>query len=452
MIKETFNFYFRHPKTFSKKQWIVIAIWSVLNLMLMFMYLNAGASFMSAALNCIYGISIILLYFSRILALIISPFIYAVLYILSLVKLVSKPDIKIVYEWSDALWFATIAATVIRSYFIEAYTIPTSSMEKSLLVGDFLFVSKVNFGSRPPMTPLAFPFTHNTLPFSTTAKSYIEALEMPYLRFPAFQQIKNNDVVVFNYPSKPGEPDDLRPVDKKDNYIKRCLAISGDSLQVIRGQVFINGVAAENPPKMQYRYFVKLNPDAGWGEASFQKFLKKYDISEGESVHEMTFAFPLTKELKAKVEAEPGIASVSSSIKDPGSYDDFLYPQHKIGDWNLDNYGAIWIPKKGAKITLDSARYYLYQRIIGVYENNPDFKMENGKFFNGSEEIKEYTFKYNYYFMMGDNRHNSSDSRFWGFVPETHIVGKALFIWMSWDKNGENIHRIRWNRLFNGIN
>jgi signal peptidase I len=219
-FSETFTYFYRSPKTFSTKQWTVIAIWSLLNIVLLFLYVSAGASIITALINSLYGIALIFLYFTRLLALAVSPIIWTVLQVLSIIRFVRKPDLGLVYEWSDALWFATLAATVIRSYFIEAYTIPTSSMEKSLLVGDFLFVSKVNYGSRLPMTPLAFPFTHNKMPFSDNTDSYLEWLKMPYCRMFSFQTIKNNDVVVFNYPARPGEPDDKRPVDKKENYIK----------------------------------------------------------------------------------------------------------------------------------------------------------------------------------------------------------------------------------------
>ncbi|MBP7512821.1 MAG: signal peptidase I [Bacteroidia bacterium] len=354
-----------------------------------------------------------------------------------------------VYEWGDALWFATLAATVIRSYFIEAYTIPTSSMEKSLLVGDFLFVSKFHFGTRLPITPLAFPFSHNVLPLTDSVPSYLKWMNMPYKRLPALTPIKNNDVVVFNYPYEDG-----RPFDKKENYIKRCLGISGDSLKVVNGQVFINNIPAENPEKMQFKYFVKLNDNGFWNEKSFLKFQRKYDISEGENLPHgnLDFAFPLTYENKKLVEKEDGVLKVDSLFSGNGEYQEYLFPHNPKVTWSVDFYGPIYIPRAGDQIKLDSMQYSLYERAIRVYENNPDFKMENGKFYIAGGEVKTYTFKYNYYFMMGDNRHNSADSRFWGFVPETNVVGKALFVWMSWDKNGSNIlEKIRWNRLFSFI-
>lgn len=448
-IKATFQYYYKAPNQFSRKQWIITGIWCLLNLFIFVLYLNAGSSIGMAIMNLLYGCALIFLYFTRILAFLISPIIYFVLFVLSIIKIVDKPDNQMVYEWGDALWFATLAATVIRSYFIEAYTIPTSSMEKSLLVGDFLFVSKFHFGTRLPVTPLAFPFSHNVLPLTDSVPSYLKWMSMPYKRLPALTPIKNNDVVVFNYPYEDG-----RPFDKKENYIKRCLGISGDSLKVVNGQVFINNVPAENPEKMQFKYFVKLNDNGFWNEKSFLKFQRKYDISEGENLPHgnLDFAFPLTYENKKLVEKEDGVLKVDSLFSGNGEYQEYLFPHNPKVTWSVDFYGPIYIPRAGDQITLDSMQYSLYERAIRVYENNPDFKMENGKFYIAGGEVKTYTFKYNYYFMMGDNRHNSADSRFWGFVPETNVVGKALFVWMSWDKNGSNIlEKIRWNRLFSFI-
>jgi signal peptidase I len=437
-LKATFQYYYKDPRNFSKKQWMIVGVWCLLNFVIFALYLSAGASIGMASMNLIYGCALIFLYFSRILAFAISPIIYIVLFVLSLVRIVDKPDNQMVYEWGDALWFATLAATVIRSYFIEAYTIPTSSMEKSLLVGDFLFVSKFHFGTRLPVTPLAFPFSHNVLPLTDSTPSYLEFMHMPYKRLPAITPVKNNDVVVFNYPYEDG-----RPFDKKENYIKRCLGIAGDSLKVVNGQVFINNVAAENPENMQFKYFVKLNDNGFWSEKSFFKFQRKFDISEGENLPHAN---------KQSVEQVEGVLKVDSLFSRPDEFQEYLFPHNPKMPWSVDFYGPIYVPKAGDVVTLDSVQYSLYERAIRVYENNPDFNMENGKFYLGGSEIKTYQFKYNYYFMMGDNRHNSADSRFWGFVPETNIVGKALFVWMSWDKNGANIlEKIRWKRLFSFI-
>lgn len=448
-IKSTFEFYYKSPKQFSKKQWIVISLWCIGNLFVAILYMGAGASILMSLLNFVYGCALIWLYFTRILAFIISPIIYIVLYLLSLVRVVGKTNKRMVYEWGDALWFATLAATVIRSYFIEAYTIPTSSMEKSLLVGDFLFVSKFHYGTRLPVTPLSFPFSHNILPFTDSVPSYLKFMQMPYKRLPSLQSIKNNDVVVFNYPFEDG-----RPFDKKENYIKRCLAISGDSIQVINGQVYINGKAAENPEKMQFKYEVKFDESGFWNEKKFQGMLRSYDISEGENLPHgnLDFAFPLSHKNKQKMENEPGVLRVDSLFSDFNEYQDYIFPHNPNLKWSVDYYGPLYVPKAGDSVKLDSNTFSMYERAIRVYENNPDFIMQNGKFLLNGQEINTYTFKYNYFFMMGDNRHNSADSRFWGFVPETNIVGKALFVWMSWDKNATKIwERIRWKRIFNGI-
>ncbi len=448
-LKSTFDYYYRSPKKFSKKQWIIIAIWCLLNFGIMFLYLSAGSGVGMALLNFVYGCALIWLYFTRLLAFIISPVIYVVLYVLSLVRLVERPGNRMVYEWGDALWFATLAATVIRSYFIEAYTIPTSSMEKSLLVGDFLFVSKFHYGTRLPVTPLSFPFSHNILPLTDSTPSYLSFMKMPYKRLPALQSIKNNDVVVFNYPYEDG-----RPFDKKENYIKRCLAIAGDSIQVIEGQVFINGHLAENPENMQFKYYVKFDDTGFWNEKKFQGMLRSYDVSEGEPLPHgnLDFAIPLTYKNKLKMEKEGGVIRVDSMFSNYGEYQEYIFPHNPAIKWSVDYYGPLYVPKAGDQIRLDSNTFSIYERAIRVYENNADLMMKNGKYYLGEKEITSYTFKYNYYFMMGDNRHNSADSRFWGFVPETNIVGKALFVWMSYDKNAPKIwERVRWRRLFNGI-
>ncbi|MFN4082264.1 MAG: signal peptidase I [Bacteroidia bacterium] len=452
IVVSTFNYFYKSPKTFTKKQWIVIGIWCIANFITFFMYLSAGASFMLALLNTFYGIALIFLYFTRILAFIISPVIYVLLYVLSFVKLVPKPDNKIVFEWGDALWFATLAATVIRSYFIEAYTIPTSSMEKSLMVGDFLFVSKMHYGSRLPITTISFPFAHNTLPLTDSVKSYTTIMSMPYKRFPSFQKIKNNDVVVFNYPGRPGEIDDIRPIDKKENYIKRCLAIPGDTIQVIGGLVFINGKPVEQPERSQLKYFVKFDPNYAWNETSFKKILRKYDISEGEQLHgDLDFALPLSYKNKLKMEAEPGILQVDTLMPDYNTFQNYIYPYNPNFSWNTDYYGPLYVPRKGDTINLDSNTYILYKRVIADYERNT-LELKNGEVLLNGKPETIYIFKDNYYFMMGDNRHNSADSRFWGFVPETNVVGKAVFVWMSYDKDAPKIwEKIRWNRVFRFI-
>lgn len=355
-----------------------------------------------------------------------------------------------VREWVDAIVFAVIAATIIRLFLIEAYTIPTSSMEKSLLIGDFLFVSKVSYGPRIPNTPLAFPFAHHTIPGINT-KAYLEWIKLPYFRLPGFGDIENNDVVVFNYPME-----GFRPVDKRENYIKRCVAIPGDKLEVKEGVLFINDEEAYKPEKMQQSYDVKTN-----GTGFNKLVLRKLDISEGGRVSNIgDFSLTMTKEAEEGISKLANVVEVEPSIAEPGAYAEYIFPnsdpelksnKHKKFFWNVDNFGPITIPKKGETVELSLDNLAIYERLIDFYEGN-DLKIEEDRIYINGVETNSYTFEMDYYFMMGDNRHNSADSRFWGFVPEDHIVGKAVFIWLSIDKTATKLaERIRWRRIFNLI-
>lgn len=340
-------------------------------------------------------------------------------------------------EWIDALIFAVIAATIIRTFLIEAFTIPTPSMEKSLLVGDFLFVSKVNYGARTPMTPLSFPFAHQELPL-IGGKSYSEAIKLPYYRLPGFSKIKNNDVVVFNYPME-----DDRPVDKQTHYIKRCIGIPGDSISVVDGTVVLNSKKVEIPEKGQYIYDVSTN-----GVGFNPRILENLNITEGgPGMAEGDLRLFMTKEAATAISKMSNVKSVHKLSAPAGVYEDYIYPHHPMFPWNVDNFGPLYIPKKGDKITLDAKNVILYKRCITKYEGNTLEEKDGKVFINGKPETS-YTFKMDYFFMMGDNRHNSADSRFWGFVPDDHIVGKAVFIWMSWDANAGFFNKIRWSRLF----
>ncbi|MDB5286392.1 MAG: family signal peptidase [Mucilaginibacter sp.] len=355
-------------------------------------------------------------------------------------------------EWADAIIFAVIAATLIRTLFIEAYTIPTPSMERSLLVGDFLFVSKVNYGARTPMTPIAFPFAHHTMPILGT-KAYWDGVKLPYYRLPGLSDVKKGDVVVFNYPMEADSPY-YRPVDKRENYIKRCQGTPGDTVSLVDAQVYVNGKAAPNPPGEQTDYTITTN-----GMEMNPQILEDLNVSNYENI-----PFPtMTKDAAAKLKSFSNVKSVTPNIKPRGLADPFnavfpaaypkyaLSPQNGAFNWNVDNYGPIIIPKKGWTIKLDSLTMPLYGRAIEVYENNKVQIVGKDIMING-KKADSYTFKMNYYWMMGDNRHDSADSRYWGFVPEDHIVGKALFIWMSWDDNASFFNKIRWSRLFRGIN
>ena len=346
-------------------------------------------------------------------------------------------------EWADAIIFAVIAATLIRTFFIEAYTIPTPSMERSLLVGDFLFVSKVNYGPRLPMTPLAFPFAHHTMPILGT-KAYWEGVKLPYYRLPGFSDIKKGDVVVFNYPMEADSPY-YRPVDKRENYIKRCQGAPGDTLSVVDAQVHINGKAMPNPPGEQIDYVINTN-----GTEINPQVMRELKVS----YYDATTDIPtMTKEAANTLKGYSNIKSISPLIRPKGIVDTSypVYPNNPRFNWNADNYGPIIIPKKGWTVKLDSLAIPIYKRAIEVYENNKVQVNGNQIIING-KKADSYTFKMNYYWMMGDNRHNSLDSRYWGFVPEDHIVGKALFVWMSWDTDGSFFSKIRWNRLFRGVN
>jgi signal peptidase I len=362
-----------------------------------------------------------------------------------------------VREWTDAIVFAVIAATLIRTFFIEAYVIPTPSMERSLLVGDFLFVSKVNYGARTPITPIAFPFAHHTMPLINT-KAYWDGIQLPYYRLPGLSDVKKGDVVVFNYPMDADSPF-YRPVDKRENFIKRCQGAPGDTLSVVDGQVFVNRKAAPTPPgsQMEYSYStngVDLNP-----QITDELNITLY---EGHTYQAMT------KESADKLKGYSNIKSLKpilsqKGISDPNGPVYPTNPLHPVGPtnlmlngkqpdykWSVDNYGPIIIPKKGWTVKLDSMTYPLYERCIRTYENNK-LEVKGSDIFINGKKADSYTFKMNYFWMMGDNRHDSDDSRFWGFVPEDHIVGKALFIWMSWDDNASFFSKIRWSRLFNGI-
>jgi signal peptidase I len=419
----------------------------------------------------------------------------------------AKKKSKIV-EWIDALVFAVIAATLIRMFFIEAFTIPTSSMEKSLLVGDYLFVSKVSFGPKLPNTPLSFPFAHNTLPLTKSTKSYLEWIKMPYKRLVGFGDIKNYDVVVFNFPeqdtvalnqtnisyyqlcrengrenvwkkdlldSRTGQVYTdyfgeiiYRPVDKRDNYIKRCIGIPGDSLQVIDGYAYVNGKRQPDFEKMQYKYFIitngeAINPkvfdnlgisnedkDAG-RNVDLEPEMLKNSIGDLKDIdyNNINF-FPLTAENVEKIKLLPNVKLVKRMIFPKGKYDVHIFPHDQQYKWNVDNFGPLWLPKKGSTIKLTLKNLPLYRRIISVYEDNKLEVKDSTILINGQKADK-YTFKMGYYFMMGDSRHNSADSRFWGFVPEDHVVGKAVFIWFSLDKDKSFFKAIRWKRIFNTI-
>ncbi len=358
----------------------------------------------------------------------------------------------------SSLLFAVIVATFVHTYFIQPFTIPTASLEKSLLIGDFLFVSKMNYGARVPMTTVAAPMVHDTLPL-IHSKSYLKLPQLPYFRFPGFEKIKNNDIVVFNWPGdtvvkffdKTGPRVD-KPIDKKSNYVKRCLGIPGDSLKIIDGIVYINGKKLILPEraKPQFSYVVvydKKTPIDIEG-LLFDLKINAADAPGAMNQNNDSLYFPaVTAESAEKLKHITGFTSVERFVnKKP---DLSVFPHSK--PWNIDNYGPIYIPKEGKTVPLDLISLPLYKRIISEYEGNK-LELKGNEIFINNKKATSYTFKQNYYWMMGDNRHRSEDSRYWGYVPENHIVGKPIFIWMSWNSEGKGImNKIRWERLFTTV-
>ena len=346
--------------------------------------------------------------------------------------------------WVEAIAFAVVAAHILRTFFIEAYTIPTSSMEKSMLIGDFLFVSKLAYGPRVPMTPVAVPLVHHTIP-GTKKKSYSEIVKVPYHRMKGLGDIKRNDCVVFNWPAEKLN----RPVDKKENYVKRCVGIAGDKIEIVNGQLMVNDEPQAEPEgmKKQFTYNVKTK-----GSGLNPKLLyKKFDITEGSRGSNMNeYNLFLTDEALEGLNEFKNVKSITQNIDTTYNSPQYYFPNNNDHLWNIDNYGPILIPKKGSSIDLTIENIDLYKDIIEIYEENTLKISENNIYINDSL-ASSYKFKMNYYWMMGDNRHNSADSRMWGFLPENHVVGKALFVWMSWDKNGKGLNKIRWDRLFSSV-
>jgi len=346
-------------------------------------------------------------------------------------------------EWADAIVFAVVAATLIRTFLIEAYMIPSGSMERSLLTGDFLFVSKINYGPRLPMTPVAFPFAHHTMPVTGT-KAYWDGFQMDYRRLPGLQKIKRNDVVVFNYPMEADAPYN-RPVDKRENYIKRAIGMPGDTIAIVDAQVYVNGKKGVTPVEGQLMYEVTTD-----GTDINRDRINDMRIEGGQTNQPNQYIFYLTPSLASTIKGWANVKEIKPIIlpKNTPEPTQDIFPQGS--DWNHDNYGPIIVPHQGWTVQLDEESASFYERAITIYEGNT-FEKKDGSYYINGDKADHYTFKMNYYWMMGDNRHNSLDSRFWGFVPEDHIVGKALFVWLSLDDKGSFLDKIRWNRIFMGI-
>ncbi|MDL2209039.1 S26 family signal peptidase [Parabacteroides sp. OttesenSCG-928-O15] len=465
-------------KKFSKAQWIRFAIWGTLY-----------------TLFAIWMRNLWLL-----LGLIVLVDIFLTKYIpWGGWKKTKNPKLRNVLEWVDDIIFALIAVYMINLFVFQNYQIPSSSLEKSLLVGDYLFVSKLSYGPRVPNTPLSFPLVQNTLPIVNT-KSYFDWPHWEYKRVKGLGEVKRNDIVVFNFPAgdtvalKVQNPDyhtsvamygreaihlnkqiygDViyRQVDKRENYVKRCIGMPGDSLEIRDNQVYVNGVAAENPEHMQLNYIVETN-GSPFTEAQYRLLnISKEDrvnnkVSDAASqspLHEYLgftknaagqynplYCYPLTKKALAIAEKLPNVVKIVVDREE--IYQRSLYyPLGYETGWSRDNYGPIWIPKKGATVELNEFNLAMYRRCIQNYENNTLEVKDGTIYINGKPETT-YTFQYDYYWMMGDNRHKSADSRSWGFVPEDHIVGKPILIWLSLDKDRKLFDGgIRWNRLFRTV-
>lgn len=440
--------------------------------------------------------------------LLVIPFIYDV-YITKKIRWQwwkdAEAPVRFVMSWVDALVFALVAVYFINLFVFQNYVIPSSSLEKSLLTGDYLFVSKVSYGPRIPQTPLTMPLTQHTLPIINT-KSYIEFPHWDYRRVKGLGKVKLNDIVVFNYPAgdtictelpyqteyysmvygfgqqifeqNNGGPIDLntlnkqqqhdyfeqvyalgrqyvasnpvefgsidsRPTDRRENYVKRCVGLPGQTLQIKNRIVYLDGKPNKEPDNVQYTYYIKLKqhiPD---------DLMKELGISmEDLGSLNQRGCMPLTKATAKALAARKDIVE-SIRINTDATVGD-LYPLNAVTNWTRDNYGPIWIPAKGKSINLDMNNIAVYERPIRVYENN-ELKIKNNQIYINGRLAKSYTFKMDYYWMMGDNRHNSADSRYWGFVPEDHIVGKPIFIWWSSDPDRKGLGGIRWNRLFNMV-
>ena len=380
---------------------------------------------------------------------------------------------NVLLDWLDAVIFAVVVVTFINTFFFQAFKIPSSSMESSLYTGDHLFVSKLAYGPRMPQTPLTIPFTHNVL---GSKESYSTLIQSDYRRLKGFGSVKTGDYVVFGFPhgdtvlvQAPAEdyyrlariygkdfvtsnfgPIKVRPSDKKDHYVKRCVAIAGDTLEIVNGQVYVNSQAQENWPGVQNSYTVITN-----GQKINPKNLEKLGLNTSELIYDPSLpgyrAMPLTAEMIETVKSYSTVDTLMQNIDTyPADYPDSyltIFPFTPEFKWTRDNFGPIWIPSKGSQIELTVENLPLYERIITSYEGH-DLQVKDGVIYIDGEEANSYTFAQDYYFMMGDNRHNSLDSRYWGFVPEDHIVGKPAVIWLSIDRNKRFPNNIRWRRFF----
>ena len=456
----------------SARQWINFSIWAVLYILFTLWMRNAWLLFGLFVLIDIY----------------LTKFIPWGAW-----KQAKNPTVKSILNWIDDILFALIAVYIINLFIFQNYQIPSSSLEKTLLVGDYLFVSKLSYGPRVPNTPISFPLVQNMLPVFN-CKSYVEWPNWGYKRVNGFGHVKRNDIVVFNFPAgdtvalKAPNPDYYtwvksvgregirfnketfgevvyRPVDKRDNYVKRCVGMPGDSLQIINNEIFIDGKLSKDAKFVQHVYYVEMDGMRISDEMFRRLNISKEDrvlVSENSEYASLLqrlgfqpntsgrfnpiYRLPLTTEAYEMIQK---IQAVNKLIIEPDYGGGDVYPLDFALGWRRDNYGPIWIPKKGATISLNSKNLALYHRCIRNYENNTLEIDASGNVKINGEQATSYTFKYDYYWMMGDNRHNSADSRSWGFVPEDHVVGKPILVWLSLDKDrGLFNGGIRWKRIF----
>ncbi|HMJ67515.1 MAG TPA: signal peptidase I [Cyclobacteriaceae bacterium] len=362
-----------------------------------------------------------------------------------------KKPVSKTREWLNSITFAVVAATLIRWTTVEAFVIPTPSMEDSALVGDFLFVSKFHYGTRTTGTPLQVPLTHQKI-WGTEIPSYVEWIELPVYRLPGISEVKKGDVVVFNVPAIEMNQGIEHPISLKNNYVKRCVAVAGDRIEVRERQVYVNGEPLANPKGLKWSYIVIAT------EQISQKNIKKLGLDSDDYFYvglngkqKAVYRMLLTADQLADMSAINYIESASLDRSQSDAPESDIFPTSKYSRWNGDNYGPLTIPKKGMTIAVNDSTMGMYGETIRLYENHENVVTENGRLLIDGNEFKNYTFKQNYYFMMGDSRNNSLDSRYWGFVPHDHIVGKALFVWMSIDQEADLFHKVRWSRLFTRI-
>lgn len=381
------------------------------------------------------------------------------------------------FEWLDAIVFALVVSTFIKAFFFEAYMIPTSSMERTLMTGDYLFVSKLSYGPKVSQTPLSFPLVHNVMPV-TGGESYLTWIQNPYRRLAGFSRVKRDDIVVFNFPHGdtvlkqiPTEdyythvringreqtirmygPVITRPVDKRDNYVKRCVAVAGDTLEIKDGKVYVNGLAQNDFDGIQNTFQVYTN-----GSSINSRIIEKMGLNTQEIYFDPSMpgypAFPLNYKEASELEALPNVIEVKQNIDSyPPDFPDskqmlFPFTTDTTFRWTRDNFGPLWIPEEGITVNLTKENIPLYRRIIDTYEGN-NLTLKGDSIFINGVYSNSYTFKMDYFFMLGDNRHNSLDSRYWGFVPESHVVGSPVVIWFSKNSYRSFPDNIRWKRIF----